>query len=683
MKRISTLLLGLAAMMMAPTVASAVETKNIHVEGRYLKDDKGNIVNLHGFAQTYSPWFNEQGKKWSNYDVAACLRYNKEKIDEMERAGWKHTFIRLHMDPYWSNLPGVQTTGENDISAFDFNRFKTYLAQVFIPMAEYALSKGMHVVMRPPGVCPEDIAVGDAYQSYLKKVWNYVAIQPKLKNVPGISFELANEPVNILGDDGRYASTGDSQFKNLTKFFQDIVDGIRAKGCNNILWIPGTGYQSHYEGYAAYPIKGENIGYAVHVYPGWYGSDALKSSVELGGNYGGGFVAFQNGWDAQIKPVADFAPILVTEMDWAPGEYNASWGKSLTGKMFGTGFGANFKTIADNSGNVSWLIFTGADILGRFKDTPGTAGKYDVNNDPQACPWPTYHWYKDYLGEKLPDPTALLIATGTAPANSTEYVMMSGTRMNLGLVGVYADGYENDLIHRAEVTVTPADGPITYSSGRLTSTGDGEAKIRVKYSQGTASIDKTVTVRSSMFPLVSGYFNPSIWDNGSFNQMDGTCKTGQYGFAGWHFPAGIDLSAYRYLIAEIEAPCGAGLSFRVYDQNNYWSDPAMVDFNGGTRAIMQLNNMVSDKGRRLTSKTIHYVGFWSTGSESFRIKRVYAANSTSGLDAVEAETLDPNAPVDVYTLQGVRVRTQVPRCEAAADLPTGLYVIGRQKVYVP
>lgn len=55
----------------------------LHVDGRYLKDDAGRIVNLHGFARTYSPWFNERGSKWTNYDVNGCLDYNKKKIDEM------------------------------------------------------------------------------------------------------------------------------------------------------------------------------------------------------------------------------------------------------------------------------------------------------------------------------------------------------------------------------------------------------------------------------------------------------------------------------------------------------------------------------------------------------------------------------------------------------------------------
>ena len=58
------------------------------------------------------------------------------------------------MDPYWSNRPGASVSGENDISAFDFDRFCKYLDAVFVPMAEYAISKGLYVVMRPPGVCP-------------------------------------------------------------------------------------------------------------------------------------------------------------------------------------------------------------------------------------------------------------------------------------------------------------------------------------------------------------------------------------------------------------------------------------------------------------------------------------------------------------------------------------------------
>jgi aryl-phospho-beta-D-glucosidase BglC (GH1 family) len=304
-------------------------------------------------------------------------------------AGWKANFIRMHMDPYWSNTPGVSVTGENDISAFNFDRFKTALDNVFIPMAEYAISKGLYVIMRPPGVCPEKIAVGDAYNQYLIKVWGYVSQHPKLKNNPNVMFELANEPVNILGPDGTYGAGSQGHFDNLKTYFQTVVDAIRANA-DNILWVPGLGYQSLYQGFAVNPIKGDNIGYAVHVYPGWF-------------NSGQGYANFQKGWDAQVKPVADFAPIVVTEMDWAPEKYNASWGKDITGTAGGDGFGANFKKITDDAGNVSWLIFTWPHLMAKFDSTNvATANNLVFLNDPEACPWPTFHWYQEYAKKDYP-----------------------------------------------------------------------------------------------------------------------------------------------------------------------------------------------------------------------------------------------------------------------------------------
>lgn len=98
----------------------------------------------------------------------------------------------------------------------------------------------------------------------------------------------------------------------------------------------------------------------------------------------GGYEPFQLGWDRQVKPVADFAPVIITEMDWAPSKYNASWGKSITGEVGGKGFGANFKYITDNSGNVSWLFFSGMERLAAFKGVPGTEGSYTFLNDPEA-----------------------------------------------------------------------------------------------------------------------------------------------------------------------------------------------------------------------------------------------------------------------------------------------------------
>lgn len=387
------LLIVVAAMVLVANQAMAwrgMAMPELRVEGRDLVDENGNTVLLHGFAQTYSPWFNEQGSKWSNYDVEECLKYNKGIIDGVLNAGWEVNFIRLHMDPYWSNNPGKPTEGEHDISQFNFARFKMYLDEVFIPMAQYAIDNGLYVIMRPPGVCPEEIEVGDEYQEYLIKVWTYVAQHDDLRNHPNIMFELANEPVRIKGTDGKYSGSGDAAFKNLKIYFQAVVDAMREQGCNNILWVPGLGYQSSYSGFAKFPIEGDNIGYAVHIYPGWFNSNSAN-----------GYKDFKAGWDKDIKPVADFAPIVITEMDWADEKYNSSWGKGVTGDEK-QGFGANFMRLCDESGNASWLLFTGAELLSRFQDVPGTPGNYTFLNDPEACPWAVYHKFKEYRKSHYP-----------------------------------------------------------------------------------------------------------------------------------------------------------------------------------------------------------------------------------------------------------------------------------------
>ncbi|MEZ3561247.1 glycosyl hydrolase family 5 [Duncaniella dubosii] len=650
----------------------------LHVDGRYLKDDAGNVVNLHGFAQTYSPWFNERGTKWNNYDVNGCLEYNKKKIDELLEAGWKMNFVRIHMDPYWSNTPGVSTTGENDISAFDFNRFRTYLSQVFIPMAEYAVSKGLYVVMRPPGVCPEKIEIGDAYHKYLKRVWGYVSTQSRLTDNPHIMFELANEPVQIMDNDGQFGSNTDGCFKNLTAYFQEIVDLMRGNGCDNILWIPGTGYQSQYAGFARYPVTGDNIGYAVHVYPGWYGSDAIEPSHELGGSYGGGFNAFAAGWASQIKPVADFAPVMVTEMDWAPSKYDASWGKSITGKMFGEGFGANFKLLADNTGNVSWLIFSGCELLAAFKDEPGE--RNTVLNDSEACLWPVYHWYKDYAGEK--DPSEDFCLEFSVRKVGDEYVVMPGNSIFMALISDSGNGYQMNRHAEFDVTVKDPD-VVEWSDGVFTAHAPGLTDVEIGYT--VAGNDESVSVKfnSTFFPFINGYLNPSIWEEGTFDENTCTIKTGKYGFAGWKYSAGIDLSSYRYLIAEMEGGNQAAVSFRVFDQDNYWTDPAVADFGNRTKAVLDLANLKSDSGRLLDPSHIFIVGFWSLGNTPFRVKKVYLSDNPDGESALDEITFSPSErSVDVYNIQGMRLKTQVSTSVALNGLPEGLYIVDGKKIVV-
>ncbi len=534
----------------------------LHVDGPFLVNAEGRRVNMHGFAQTFSPWFNEKGTKWSNYDVNKCLSYNKGIIDGILQAGWKMTFVRQHMDPYWSNTPGQQTTGENDISAFSFERFKTYLDAVFVPMAEYAISKGLYVVMRPPGVCPEYISVGGEYHQYLKKVWAYVAQHPKLKNNGAILFELANEPINIQGTRDRDVE--------MTQFMQELVDLMR-QYCNNILLIPGLTWQQHYNGFVKYPITGENIGYAVHCYPGWFNSGS-EEDVDVE------YRSFKRGWDENILPIATKAPVVVTEMDWAPKKYNASWGKAITGVAGGKGFGANFMRICDETCNVSWLLFTGGELLAQYDDTAPDGNTFLT--DPEACPRPVFRQYQYYATEE----------------------------------------YQN-LINEPGHVPTIKEQPL--------------------------------------FSLTEEWLNPSIWEKGTFEESTGKLVTGQYGFGGWQYTNGANLSAYKCLVVELSQPQTAGASFRLFDTNNYWTSPFRVSFGNNTKVVIDLHQMKAYKDDACTQydhdvdpSHIYIAGFWSYGGSPIYIKNIFLSNDgkTANIDQISSMTSD--SQVTYYTPDG-------------------------------
>jgi hypothetical protein len=589
------------------------------VVGRYLKNNKGEIVNLHGFAQTYSPYFNQNA--WNNYDVSGCLSYNKRLIDQMQSAGWKFNFIRMHLDPYWSDDTSKESVRYEGHERFSSARFQKYLDELFIPMAKYAISKGLYIVMRPPGVAPEKIAVGDDYQKFLLTVWNIVSKHPDIKNNMDIMFELANEPIHILGPDGTYAGTGSGHFMNLKSYFQTITDKVRANGAKNIIWVPGLSYQSSYSGYATYPIEGENIGYAVHVYPGWYGSDAQSPSAELGGVMGGGYDGFQRGWDAQVMPVANFAPIMITEMDWAPEKYNSSWGKSITGEVGGTGFGANFKYIMDRTGNASWLLFTSPHLLAQFKNVAGTEGNYAFLNDPEACPWPVYHWFKEYAGEAPAegDLNSLQVAGVT---NSLSIRM--GDSKNFIVKALYVDGTTRVVTSKSSVSSSNSAVLQVDNAGKMVAVKEGQAQVTISYTSAkgvTKQLVLTVNVITP-FPLTATMFNPSIWEKGTFDESTRTLVTGKYGFGGWEYANGLNLSAFKTLTIELGNDNQSSVSFRLFDKTSYWTDPATYDFGSSRKVVVDLQNMKDKNGLRIDPSHLYIIGFWSTGDKPIVIDKV-------------------------------------------------------------
>ena len=387
---------------------------SLHVEGKWLVDTHGNHVVLHGVMDTPSMWFNDN--RWqggyNSTGATNCLAYFEKVFKALEQA--KCNVFRLHLDPAWTNDNSytfqiakdqpTKWTGEADIKHFNPTRLQTFLKSVYVPLMQKAMKHGMYVVVRPPGVCPGELKVGDYYQQYLTLVWDMVTQNDTVRKYAGqISIELANEPVSLKN------AQGVDDPKAMHDFFQPVVDKIRENGFTGIVWVPGTGWQSSYADYKNNPITGYNIGYAVHDYTGWYGCS--DESVDRDKNIETSKKKKISQFHNQV-PVVDTNPIIITEIDWSPkkagtGHYNehGEWVESNYG-TWSTGstskWGQCYKAMLDHYGNISMTLSGSHCLIDIDKSIKSGKAEPAFGGLEEACGKACWDWYADWYNVNYP-----------------------------------------------------------------------------------------------------------------------------------------------------------------------------------------------------------------------------------------------------------------------------------------
>lgn len=439
------LLLSLAMAMMSLAGFAADDLPALHVKGKNLVDANGKTVVLHGVMDTPNRYFN--GNRWGTggynvSDITPCLNYFEKMFTAItdKEQGAYCTVFRLHMDPCWTNYNAPAGTHENNIQYFNETRYKTFLSKLYVKLVEKALAHGLYVIVRPPGVCPQNIKVGDEYQAYLKKVWKLFASNATIqKNAGQVSIELANEPINVL------LANGSKSDKALHDFFQPVVDEIRATGFKGIIWVPGAGYQSQYQSYAKYPITDseDNFSYAVHVYSGWYNASDKNCNHN----------AFIKQFQAQV-PVVTSKPIMVTEIDWSPedpdktseGHYNewgqwtqpnlGSWATASTSK-----WGLAWKAVHDHFGNIGMTLthpqeyYDIDEYLKNGKVIPGFQNAKKHHLFEECCGYACMNWYKEWYLKQTS--TGIETKVNDAEVAYTLYYNIAGEKVNKPEKGIY------------------------------------------------------------------------------------------------------------------------------------------------------------------------------------------------------------------------------------------------------
>ena len=440
------LLLSLAFALMSMAGLAADNLPALRVQGKNLVDANGKTVVLHGVMDTPNRYFN--GNRWGmgGYnvsDITPCLNYFEKMFTAItdKSQGAYCTVFRLHMDPCWTNNNAPAGTQENNIRYFSEHRYETFLSRLYVKLVEKALAHGLYVIVRPPGVCPQNIKVGDEYQAYLKKVWKRFASDPTIqKNAGQVSIELANEPINVL------LANGSKSDKALHDFFQPVVDEIRATGFKGIIWVPGSGYQSNYVGYSKYPItdKENNFSYAVHVYSGWYGNMTDKNCDHN---------TFIKNFQAQV-PMVTSKPIMVTEIDWSPedpdkaseGHYN-EWGQWTAPNLgtWATGstskWGLAWKAVHDHFSNIGMTIthpqeyYDIDEYLKTGKVQPGLQNAKKHNLFEECCSYACFNWYKEWYLKQTTGVEETI--ANTTDVKYTLYYNIEGQQMAKPQKGMY------------------------------------------------------------------------------------------------------------------------------------------------------------------------------------------------------------------------------------------------------
>lgn len=537
----------LLALSFVPTVCSAQvkewfgATPDLHVSGKNLVDPEGNAVTLHGVMDTPNTYFNKNfwsGGYETDQDVANCLAYFDkvmEAIHNPEKGTYCNLF-RLHLDPAWTNDNSIIATGfkkepdldengvqkktawgsliwkytdptgqivesEANICHFSITRFRTYLQKLYIPIAKKALAHGMYVIMRPPGVFPHTVTVGDYYNQYLQQIWDVVSSDPYIKAHAGqISFELGNEPVAVNG--------------NLADFFQPIINKIRSNGFTGVIWAPGSTWQQNYKSYSTKPLNDSNLGFAVHFYPGWFktvGNDS--GSPQSNGTVLNDFKS--------MVPVQATNPIVITEVDWSPEQSGAGHhvnesGQTVTGNFgtWGTGstsvkgrFGEQFKYVVDQCGNISWNLqgthtyvdfaayMRDGTIQPAFTDQMKAMGFADAS---QACSGTCFKWFYEYAcGDQLPHGEIVApepeLPTGSAVGNAA---------YKSGRYEFYTTYYSSfvfdqfkgtDLTKCAELTIELGEATIGYRLDIEILDKDGKSIVSGEYLIGTEDAGTRIT----------------------------------------------------------------------------------------------------------------------------------------------------------------------------------------------
>lgn len=181
---------------------------------------------------------------------------------------------------------------------------------------------------------------------------------------------------------------------------------------------------------------------------------------------------------------------------------------------------------------------------------------------------------------------------------------------------------------------------------------------------------KSVSVRNDGFQMPAG----AVWGGYFWIDSWNTLEIWKDAFAGYN--------GEKYLVVYLSEDNGENTDYIVNVLTNWGDDGVIANNDKGNitksadKAIIDLSDV--DLSAMLETTDRVMVQGDPNGGNPFNFTAVALANDIS---TVVSNAEVANDRVDVFNLQGVKVRSGVAASEALTDLPAGLYIVGNKKVF--
>ena len=168
----------------------------------------------------------------------------------------------------------------------NWERDSDYLWRYLDPLVTWNCQQGLYTIIDQHFIGNIATSSGDHMadiathsKDFSLAFWRQVAAY--FKDAPHVIFDIFNEPAGISSNTWRVNAA-------------ELVDAIRSTGAKQLIIIGGVEYSRDLSWVSSKPVPGENLAFAVHIYPGHS----------------------RTSWDYWFGKTSQQYPVLVTEWGW-------------------------------------------------------------------------------------------------------------------------------------------------------------------------------------------------------------------------------------------------------------------------------------------------------------------------------------------------------------------------------